>query len=215
MPVIYYAYYTPVSESVSAVSRQEHLLARELLQKGLSRLYHISLSQEALASCIGTDKNGKPFLTDYPEIHFNISHCSGLAACAFHNRPVGLDAELPGYFAPVLISKALSFEEQAFLKKAGRTPLLEQEWFYRFWTLKEAYVKQSGTGVDTDLTGFSFSFSDAANAPVVQCSDSGICCYQKQLSRGHILSLCYPGIPEKVTLLPVTSSLSSWKASAE
>ncbi len=204
MPVVYYAYYSPVSKSIPAVSRQEHLLGRLLLKTGLEHLYHVSLTLEALDSAIGTGRNGKPHLINYSDIYFNISHCDGLAACAFHSRPVGLDTELPGYFAPVLIQKTLSPEEKSFLKQAGTSPYLEQFWFYRFWTLKEAYVKQSGTGVDTDLTGFSFYFSDTAPSEdstfSVRCSDSEMRCYQTQLARGQILSLCYPGIKEDVLL---------------
>ena len=35
----------------------------------------------------------KPTLAAYPDIHFNISHCHGLVACAFAPFPVGIDVE--------------------------------------------------------------------------------------------------------------------------
>ena len=57
MPVVYYAYYSPVSKSIPAVSRQEHLLGRLLLKTGLEHLYHVSLTLEALDSAIGTGRN--------------------------------------------------------------------------------------------------------------------------------------------------------------
>ena len=38
-------------------------------------------------------RRGKPFLKDYPHIHFNISHCSGMVACGFSSGPLGLDLE--------------------------------------------------------------------------------------------------------------------------
>ena len=97
MPVIYYAYYSPVSERISDISTQEHLLGRQLLSQGLRELYHISVSASQVDAMLRTEKNGKPCLSDHPDIFFNITHCRGLAACAFGHSPLGIDAELPGY----------------------------------------------------------------------------------------------------------------------
>lgn len=166
MPIIYYTYYTPVSNSIPTICDQEHDLGRKLLRNGLKRFYDIQLTSSELLSCIKIDQNGKPYLKDYPEIHFNISHCNELVVCVFHNASIGVDAELPGPFVKVLINKVLSEEEKKALQNKGITPQLEQEWFYRFWTLKEAYVKNSGTGLDVILTDFSFSFIEKKGIPI-------------------------------------------------
>lgn len=191
MPFIYYTTYQPISKSLSEVRLQEHTLGRELLAEGLCSLYRIPASPKALPGMLGITDNGKPWLRDYPQIHFNITHCEKLVACAFHDLPVGVDAELPGYFAKILIRRALSEQEKSFLRYVGKTPELEQEWFYRFWTLKEAYVKKTGTGVDTDLTGFSFTFCGNQEPFEIHCSDPSVSCRQKKLPGGQILSLCY------------------------
>ena len=191
MPIIYYSFYSPVSSSIPDVAAQEHSLGRQLLLEGLQKFYRITLSQKELKSRIQTGAMGKPFLPEYPGIHFNISHCDGLAVCAFHSRPIGVDAELPGYFAPILPKKALSPDEQRFLKSRAADPALEQEWFYRFWTLKEAYVKKTGTGADVDLTAFSFLYSGSEPPYRILCSDPAVSCWQMRLKRGHINSLCY------------------------
>lgn len=201
MPVIYYAYYTPVSDRIPDISAQEHALGRRLLRLGLNELFGYSLPADHPDLPLETDANGKPYLPDRPDICFNISHCHGLAVCAFNTRPVGVDAELPGYFAEILISRALSDSEKSFLQEAGTTPALRQEWFYRLWTLKEAYVKRSGCGVDINLTKFSFSFTIERKEMHVRCSDSLVTCYQEQLPGGHIISLCYSGTETSVTLL--------------
>jgi len=156
MPVIYYTYYTREGLSIPEASERENALGRALLVRGLNELYGLRLSEDDVSSEISLSGTGKPYLTFHPDIHFNISNTDGLVACAFASAPVGADAEYPGYFAPVLIKKALSLSEQEFLDRAGTTPELHTEWFWRFWTLKEAYVKRSGIGVDTDLTAFSF-----------------------------------------------------------
>lgn len=201
MPCIYYSYYTPVSDSIPAITAQEHQLGRQLLINGLEHSYGLCYSPEELEKILKKSANGKPFLSAHPEIHFNITHCDGLAACAFHSHPIGIDAELPGYFAPVLIKKALSKEEIHFLQQMSSSKENEQEWFFRFWTLKEAFVKQSGTGVDTDLTAFSFSFCQHSDSFNITCSLAKISCWQTQLEKGQILSLCYPNTKEPVHLI--------------
>ncbi len=199
MPVIYYTYYTP-SSSISDTVKQEHFLGRALLIKGLSELFHLTLTHSDLDIALTYDNNGKPHLTQYPNINFNITHCENLVACAFHNNSIGIDAELPAYFPKVLIDRALSEKEKCFLLSKSTTTE-RQEWFYRLWTLKEAYVKKSGIGVDTNLKDFSFSFDVDKKTIAATCSDSSITCYQTKLSHGHILSACYENTSEPTKLV--------------
>lgn len=201
MPTIYYSYYTPYSDSVSLIRKQEHTLGRELLTQGIQELFHLPLTRDEIDSVLKYDANGKPYLPDHPEICFNITHCSQLVACAFHDSPIGIDAENPGYFPEVLINRALSEKEKCFLQSRSASISEREEWFYRLWTLKEAYVKKSGIGVDTDLTGFSFSFTNNGDHFSVICSDSSVSCYQTQLSHGQILSVCYEDNGEPIKLV--------------
>ncbi len=201
MPTIYYAYYTPASDSISAVSSQEHNLGHALLIRGLQELFQLSFSPEELEQVLKADVNGKPYLPGHPEICFNITHCDQLAACVFHDHPVGIDAEFPGYYPDVLVNRALSKPEKDLLQSHNADLSENREWFYRLWTLKEAYVKKIGIGVDTDLTDFSFSFSGGENVSSVTCSDPDILCYQTKLNHGHILSICYEGPDPSVKLV--------------
>ena len=187
MPTVFYHPYMPAADSIPAITAQEHRLGRRLLCEGLSTLYRLSFSEDTVEEQLCKDENGKPFLKDFPQIHFNITHCSGLAACAFHSSPIGVDAELPGYFAPILIRKVLAEEEAHLLSEKGTDHVSRDEWFFRLWTLKEAYVKMTGTGVDVPLRDFSFSFGEDGE---IACSDRTAACFQKKLESGHILSLC-------------------------
>ena len=231
MPYIYYSNYIPLSDSVREVNEQEHRLGRELLAMALYELYDLRLRPEDISA---TEK-GKPFLPAYPTVHFNISHCDGLVACAVDDSPVGVDAEKTGYYAEILIKKVFSEEEKSFFSaKTSRKPEtsaagadsikeLRQEWFCRFWTLKEAYVKRTGIGVDTNLKAFSFRFTDftekdqaekaifavpdssssagCKNRPLsVVCSDPAVRCFQTALPDGHIISLCYTGEHKSVRM---------------
>ncbi len=201
MPVIYYTEYDPISDSVSDVSRQEHALGRALLFKGLEELFLLPYRAEDEEAVIGYDDNGKPFLIDHAEICFNITHCPGLVACAFDTRPLGIDAEPSGYFPEVLIKRALSDTEKEILLSCESDESLRQECFWRFWTLKEAYVKRTAAGVDTDLRAFCFDFKAdkklVCNEPVlIACSDPEVSCCQVATVSGHIISLCADCIPE-------------------
>lgn len=192
MPTVFYTFYDSEGLSIPEVNAFEHELGRKLLSLGLGKLYSLSMSPESLEQLLLMDAAGKPSLPDHPEIHFNITHCPGLAACAFHDGPIGIDAELPGYFAEVLTGKALTASEKEFLDMQSSSPSLRDEWFYRFWTLKEAYVKMTGSGVDTDLKAFSFSFKegDSKDKLTVTCSEPEILCFQKVLWSGHVISMC-------------------------
>lgn len=209
MPIVCYTFYTPISHSPSAICQQEHTLGLRLLQNGLKHFYHIHLTLPEIESSLLRKKNGKPYLKDYPEIFFNISHCDGLAVCAFHTSPIGADCELPGSFAPILLEKILAPSEKELFHTYRTDPGREEEYFFRFWTLKEAYVKYSGIGVDTDLTAFSFSFHHTNGQIQVICSDPAITCTQHKMENGQILSLCFAASSKPAELIfhPISLSL--------
>lgn len=196
MPVIYCTYYEPDGLSIPEAAALEHRLGRALLAMGLREQYGLSYSPQELEAALTVIEDHKPFLTERPDIFFSITHCSGFAACAFSSSPVGIDAEKCGYFAEVLINKTLTESEKFILTEKAASPEIRQEWFWRLWTLKEAYVKCQGTGISVDLRSFSFSF----NADPV-CSDPSVNSFQKKTESGHIVSVCYSGQPEKTLMI--------------
>ena len=192
--------------SISNVARLEQRLGRQLLHRGLQEFYRITMPFEDLSATVSLTPEGKPYLPDYPSIQFSISHAGGIICCAFHDQPIGIDTELPGYFPKVLVNKMLTAEEKSLLQREAKTDPLRNEWFYRLYTLKEAYVKMSGTGLDTDLQAFSFAFeSDPETGFLLpRCSDPSVQCFQTTLPEGHLLSLCYQGLESPVSVTAVT-----------
>ena len=55
--------------------------------------------------------SGKPYLKDYPDIHFNISHCNGAVACIFSDMAVGLDIQEMREMSDSILNKVCSNEE--------------------------------------------------------------------------------------------------------
>lgn len=98
---------------------------------------------------IETGSHGKPFLQDYPGIHFNISHCRNAIAVAVGDEPVGIDVESFRKFSTGLLDKSMNPAESAEVL-GSQYP---EEAFASFWTRKEAVFKLKGTGITDNLHG--------------------------------------------------------------
>lgn len=85
---------------------------------------------------------GKPYFTEYPDIHFNISHCSRGIACAVSDNPVGIDIEKIQY-NDLTAQKVLDSDEYK-KTKASCNPAGT---FTEFWTKKESLLKLTGQGL--------------------------------------------------------------------
>ena len=90
----------------SSERREEHETAYKMLSYGLKNLYDITEYN------IEKGEHGKPFIAEYPEIKFNISHCNGLVVCGFSDNDIGVDAELIRDFSPRVMERIFSAEEK-------------------------------------------------------------------------------------------------------
>ncbi|PKM52555.1 MAG: hypothetical protein CVV02_00010 [Firmicutes bacterium HGW-Firmicutes-7] len=115
-----------------------------LLLYGLRLEYGIF---EELAFSYG--KNGKPYLKNYPNIYFNISHCKVGVVCAISDNEVGIDIEKVEAFDLELGKYCCSPEELDRILSSN-SPEAE---FYSLWTKKESFLKLTGEGLNTDLKG--------------------------------------------------------------
>jgi 4'-phosphopantetheinyl transferase len=119
---------------------------------------------------IGTDRHGKPFLRDDPDLAFNLSHSNGLALLAtMRGGMIGCDIEWrnPELACPRVAKRLFAPEEYEAL-----TALPPAQWiagFYNCWTRKEAYVKALGLGLSHPLD--SFTVSVAPGEPACFTSD--------------------------------------------
>ncbi len=99
---------------------------------------------------------GKPSLTEYPDIHYNVTHADGITACTVGESECGIDAERVRAYRPNVIKRTFSESEKALMES---TPDEEKNLlFFRLWTLKEAYVKAIGIGVSYPMNTVEFSF---------------------------------------------------------
>jgi len=86
---------------------------------------------------------GKPFLTEYPGIHFNISHCPKGCICAVSDKEIGVDIQDIRPFSWD-IARCVCYEnELKLLERTDDKALL----FTKIWAMKESYVKMTGEGI--------------------------------------------------------------------
>lgn len=90
--------------------------------------------------------HGKPYLKEYPNFHFNISHSKSAVAVAFGSVPVGVDIEALRQANLRVAKRFFSAQEKEYVK--------DSETFFYVWTRKEAFIKQTGEGLSRPLTSF-------------------------------------------------------------
>jgi len=145
--------------------RHQYLITRALIRTTLS--YYID---EVSPEMWFFDKNeyGKPFVSGYPALKFNISHTEKLIVVAFiKDREIGVDVEyLPrvkrvmdiadSFFSPLEIEQMNDLCEE---KREGR--------FIDLWTLKEAYIKACGKGLFVPLDSFGYAISQLGELDII------------------------------------------------
>lgn len=132
--------------------KKQHKYAHSLLRECL-KPYDIDYTIESITE---KNKHGKPYLTEYPYIHYNITHSNGITACISADNECGIDAERVRDYRPNVVKRAFSESEKALIENA---PDEEKNLlFFRLWTLKESYVKAIGIGISYPLNTISFSF---------------------------------------------------------
>lgn len=118
------------------------VLGYVLLNYGLKNEYGIS---EKLRFCYSA--KGKPYLSDYPQIHFNLSHCQNGVICAIHTSDVGVDIETVAAYDGQLAEYVCNEQELKLINKSDNKALA----FTKIWTKKESLMKKTGAGLRDDL----------------------------------------------------------------
>lgn len=101
-----------------------------------------------------TEAQGRPYLVGGPAaLSFNLSHADGLGALAVSfDARVGVDVEAVRAMTDAEMAWPLSVAERASLAAAPTSDRLDA--FFRFWTLKEAFIKAVGSGLSLPLGDF-------------------------------------------------------------
>ena len=118
----------------------QHEAGWRLVQFALLENFDLKLPEDEIFLNYG--EAGKPCLSNHPDKHFNISHTSGLVACAAGDHPVGIDVERIRPFSKAVMRK-LTEKERIYIQSSEN----QDEAFMRVWTMKEACIKLTGEGL--------------------------------------------------------------------
>lgn len=100
---------------------------------------------------IKTEKYGKAYISNFEDIHFNVSHSNNMISCAISDRPVGTDIEYNDPQIDLNIAKQYFFNsEYENIMKSPNPP----DEFFNYWVLKESYMKYTGLGFNLSLNSF-------------------------------------------------------------
>ena len=95
--------------------------------------------------------NGKPYLNEIPQIKFNISHTDGFAGIALcKDFEVGLDVENTTRATDIDAVSKKVFTNNEREKIPSKKTIDKKVMFFRLWTAKEAFLKNTGHGLTLD-----------------------------------------------------------------
>ena len=91
---------------------------------------------------------GKPYIKDYSQIHYNISHSGEWVVVAIGKSPIGIDVENRREDWDLIGEQVFSESEKYWSQNSYKRKAI-------LWTIKEAYVKYLGIGLSKSLNSFS------------------------------------------------------------
>lgn len=138
--------------------------------------------------------NGKPYLADEPDTFFSITHSDKWVFLAVSDGEIGIDAQMPRKVCPRLAALSTSPEELAWVKENTEPN------FTRLWTMKEAYLKHTGTGLTVPIREVAISVP-----PTGGCDKRNNCYWSLLTYKGMPLSICSKNLPGDICIETVKS----------
>ena len=128
------------------------------LSAGVYLLLKKLLSEKNITNPIfKTGKYGKAYISNYEDIYFNLSHSGKLVLCAISDMEVGADVEYIDGEIDLNIARHYFYNrEYESIMNAEN----ESDEFFKYWVLKESYMKYTGLGMNLELDSFEMVIED-------------------------------------------------------
>lgn len=131
---------------------------------------------------------GKPYLRDYPNLQFNVSHSGEWVVCAVNHLQVGIDVE---HIQPIDMKIAKRFfSNEEYCDLMDKDPAEQLVYFYDLWTLKESYIKALGKGLSIPLDSFSLKIEDNRISLKTVCWPMDCFFTQYDIDQRYKMSVC-------------------------
>ncbi|MBR1597708.1 MAG: 4'-phosphopantetheinyl transferase superfamily protein [Lachnospiraceae bacterium] len=190
---------------------EAELAKRGLLNPQLDEFLHSdhhSLDDSMRMYNIVKNEYGKPYVEEYPDIHFSLSHSGEMIVYAKSDKSLGIDVEkicdiditeFESYLTKIdkrLLESSIdtdNFEVSLSVKKRQITSTALSKklvQFYRIWTIREAFAKKVGIGLsvfDNDDVNIDYD-----NERIIFHGKELM--YRTFLADDHIISLCADSI---------------------
>ena len=121
--------------------------SRESLASELLLMFALKKTKTDYEKCEFSFKGqGKPYIKNYKDFSYNISHSDGLVAFAYSKKEVGCDIEKIRETDVDKLKRILSEDEIKTLDEIT-DKREKQKVFFKFWTKKESLAKLNGESV--------------------------------------------------------------------
>ena len=128
------------------------------LSAGAYLLLKKLLSEENITNPLfKTEKYGKAYISNFENVYFNLSHSGKMVLCAISDREVGVDIEYSDPEIDLNIAKLYFYNGEYESIMNSQNPADE---FFKYWVLKESYMKYIGLGMNLKLDSFEIKIED-------------------------------------------------------
>lgn len=138
-------------------ARVRSLLGGYLLQVALRNYLGITDDNKIIEPTYVYGPQGKPYLADYPEFFFSLSHSGSLVALIASGQEVGMDVQQHVQIKEGLAKRFFTAGENILLNRQ-KDNAEYQKMFFRLWSIKESYMKLTGLGMKLGLDSFEIDF---------------------------------------------------------
>lgn len=148
---------------------------------------------------------GKPYLRNYPEIRFNLSHSGETVLCAVSDRETGCDIEEIRKLTNLEMMDRFFYRSEFEKIMSAGDEAARAEMFYRFWTLKESFMKMKGLGMHLEPQTFGIRLGEAGPHLITGDGEPDACCFREYDSvPGYKCALCIENHPDDIPLETVS-----------
>ena len=165
------------------------------LSVGAFALLKYAVKNEGGVPKISFGDHGKTYFEGRDDLFFNLSHSGDIALCSLSDSRIGCDVEKIRKPPLSVAKRFFSPAERDYVMSAKREEE-RAERFFCVWTLKESFLKATGSGFSVPSSSFS-----VVGGKVLGAGDDAWSAEPVQLVEGYASAYCVKGSAHAVPLI--------------